>query len=248
MPTYNYGPGLVVNDQTMAIVASASGDFYDAPGGTIQSITDLTDTPLAHIITNASGFFPSFRTATGPSTGWILFGTYWMPVTSVEAQNGAAAAASAASSASAAQASATSAAAAVTTIQTAVPTGGSTGQVLAKVSATDYATAWRSVAVWDGTETVLDGTVPPAGTPIATWTRSVVQTTDASGIILVNFGGKFPNGLVNLMAVGGGSVVGTAVPSPTGSTKSAYNILVRNPAGTAIASGSVRVNIAAWGW
>ena len=93
----------------MTIVASTSGDFYDTPGGTVQPITDLNGTPLVHISTNASGFFPSFKTTTGPSVGWILFGTYWHPVTSVEAQNGAAAVVSAAAAQVAAQTSATAA-------------------------------------------------------------------------------------------------------------------------------------------
>ena len=87
---YVYPPGLVFNEATMQPAADATGTFYDVPFGTVYPVTDLQGTPLANITTNSMGFFTSFKTATGPSVGWLLFGTYWHPVTSVEAQNGAA--------------------------------------------------------------------------------------------------------------------------------------------------------------
>src|SRR4051812_38954949 len=113
MTVYHYPAGLVFDSTNEQPIANASGDLYDSPTGTIKTVFDLTGTPLAHIVTNANGFFPDFQTADGgPSVGWLKFGTFFHFVVSGEAANGAAAAASAAASASSAATSATAAQAA----------------------------------------------------------------------------------------------------------------------------------------
>lgn len=83
---YNYQQGAVITSDS-TLVTSGTGVLKDVAGGTAQQVYDMLGNPIASIPVNALGVFPSFR-ADIPR-GVLGFGLVDLPVSSLEAADGA---------------------------------------------------------------------------------------------------------------------------------------------------------------
>ena len=134
MTTYNYDIDLAVDARGVP-QASVAFDLYDTPGGTIQAITDQGGTPLSRIVSNTFGVTPRFKASI--SRGYLSAGILFIPILSLEAQDGAASAAVAAS--------------ALAVASTAIQSAGVDATMAAAVATPGTATAGALTAAYAGT-------------------------------------------------------------------------------------------------
>jgi hypothetical protein len=121
------------------------------------------------------------------------------------------------------------------------------------VDAMKAATATTAGDTFLGTESVLVGTAPGAGVrKIRKEISQVGSVVGASGVVTITYTqGAFPNGVVSLLVslgdnAGGASMINLVA---AGYTLGAFQVQVRNSAGTVLAAGSAaRINYTAIGW
>lgn len=103
----HYDWTLAVDPATGNPAPGSSFDFYDSPGGSVQSVTDFNGTPQAHLVASADGIIPQFIATL--TRGYLWNGSFYLPILSIEAQDGAAAVGSAQSARDSASTAASSA-------------------------------------------------------------------------------------------------------------------------------------------
>jgi hypothetical protein len=128
----------------------------------------------------------------------------------------------------------------------AIPAGGTTNQVLAKNSNTNYDTKWSPAPVVSSGGVVSVGSNPPAGTPMKHFSSTYVATTSAFGTITITPpAGVFTYGYLPIAMVGDvapTSFLGCTVNLANSSMTSLFLMIWNNNDGVP-ANTAVRVNI-----
>lgn len=113
---------------------------------------------------------------------------------------------------------------------------------------------WRSASpdFYTGTESVISGPVPPAGTPKMVRCGTYVGTTDANSAFVIPMsagGGNFPNGLVGASVTPGDNQIVWVNLWQAYCSASGLEVVVRNSSGGGLGAGSnVRIDFVAYGW